>query len=412
MNYLVIDPAGLYVELANGLADKGKNKVFYWTEWSAEMKFEHYAPGLGFEYLEKVLHLADYYERCQVIVNFDVTKNDEIAFLRKIYGNKKSIFGSGHAAKLEFDRWQLKKVLRDVGLKVNHAEKIKGVSNLREYLKSNKNKYVKINIWRGNLESFYAPNYESVELIIDDMAVSLGMFQEDFDFICEDFIDAPVEIGFDGFFNGKDYLKPSIIGIEYKKSTYVARVSDTMPIHLEETLTALKPVFSKLGYRGAISTEELCIDKKKHFFLDLCARSLNPVCVLYPQYILNWPSVVEKVGRGEDIRLNIKNKYLFAQPLNSNYNLSHHVKVDVDKKDRDNIKLVMAAQYKGNYFSIKGTDKSAVLIAASDTIDEGLNMIKKYADRVNVYGLEKEIVSGIEHIKGKINAARSLGIDF
>lgn len=410
MNYLILDAAGLYVELANGLSKDG-GKVRYYTEWEADMRFEYYAPGLGFESIQKVLYPADHYEWADVICNFDCTKQDEIAFLRKVYP-KKSIFGSGHAARLEFDRWGLKKVLRDVGLKVNHAEKVKGVTKLREYLKTNKNKYVKINIWRGNLESFYAPSYEEVELIIDDMAVSLGMFQDEFDFIVEDFIESKVEIGYDGFFNGREYLKPYIIGIEHKKSTYVARVTDKMPIHLEETMTALKPVFGRLGYRGAVSSEEMCLDRTKHFFLDLCARSLNPVCVLYPQYILNWPSVVEKVGRGQDIKLDIKQKYLFAQPLDSVYNLTHHVQVEVDKKDREHIKLVMAAQHKGRYYSIKGTDKTAVIIAASDSIDDGLKLIQKYAEKVNAYGLEKDIVSGIFHIKEKIEAARKIGIDF
>lgn len=412
MKYLVIDSSGLYVELANGLADGGKNKVWYYTGYEPELKWEFYAPGLGFEFLEKVLYPADYYSKCDCIVNFDCTKQDDIDFLRKLYGDKKSVFGSGLGARLELDRFAFKKILRDVGLKVNLTEKIKGTTKLKEYLKENKNKYVKVNIWRGNIESFPASNYDAVELIIDEIEHKLGFYKEEFIFLCEDMVDAPLELGFDGFFSNGDYLKPYLVGIEYHKSTYACRVTDKMPFLLGDTLNAIKPVLSKLDYRGAISTEEMCIDKKQHLFLDLCARCLNPVSVLYPQFIKNWPAVVEQVGRNNNIRLDIKQKYLFAQPLNCPSAKDVHVRIEIDKKDRDNIKFVSAAEYNGKYFAIKGCDKLAVLVSASDSIDEGINLLKKYGEKINASGLEKDILHGIDHIKEKINEAHKLGVDF
>lgn len=410
MNYLCLDSQGIHVEIAAGLI-KGGNKVKFYTSWEADLKFEYYAAGKGFEGLDKVLYPADWYEWADCIVNFDVSSQDEIAFLRKIYP-KKSIYGAGNGAKIEQDRWIFKKILRDVGLSVKKAEKIKGISNLRKHLQTNKDKYVKINIFRGDIESFYAKDFSSVEMILDEIETAFGPFKEDYDFIVEDMIKSEVEIGFDGFFNGNEFLKPYIIGYEWKKMFYLGRVTDTLPRQMQETLDKMLPVFKKVDYRGAISTEEKIVSKKEHYFIDLCARLPSPLCALYPEYILNWPEVVYKLGKKENVKLDIKHKYLGSMPLNSYHGMDNWTKIDLDPKDRDHIKFYCVAQNNGHYYSIKGCEKIAIVVAGGNTVDEVLDLLKKYAEKVDAFGLDKDAVSGIDHIKDKIKQGESLGISF
>lgn len=399
------------MEQANGLSDQGKNKVKYWTTWESAQKFEWFAIGKGFDNLDKVRYPEDWFDWSDCIVNFGCTGQGIINYLRKS-NPKKSIFGSGNAAKLEHDRFLLKKVIRDVGLPVNKTEKCIGVTDLREYLTKNKDKYVKINIDRGDVESFYAKDIGSVDLKLDELSSMLGPFKEKYEFIVEDAIHTDCEIGFDGFFNGIDYLKPYIYGYEYKKQLYIARVSNELPKQIKETLDAFKPVLQKLDYRAGISTEEKIVSKTEHYFLDLTARLPSPLSALYPSYIENWSEVVYKIGLKQPVKLDIKHKYLASLPLGSTHADTNWVEMDIDKKDREHIKFVSACKNDGKYYAVKGYSEVAVIIAGGESVDEVLEIIKKYADRVDADGLDKKSVFGIDHIKDIIEYGKKLGIDF
>lgn len=410
MNFLVMD-CGLYVEQANALSANGKNKVKYWTPWESSQKFEDYAIGKGFGNLEKIMYLADYYKWADCIVNFDVRFNDTIAFLREIYPNK-SIFGSGHGEKLENDRWGLKKIIKDVGLPLHKAVKIKGITELKNHLKINKDKFIKINVFREDVESFYSKDYESIELILDELESSFGPFKEEYEFVVEDAIHTDVEIGFDGFFNGIDYIKPFFYGYEYHKSLYIAKVSDSLPSSLQETMTKLKPVLRKIDYRGALSTEEKIVNNKEHYFLDICCRLPAPLSALYQEYILNWDEVIYKIGKKENVRLDIKNKYIGSLPLISSHAEHHWLKIDIDKKDRSNIKFRSVSQNNNKFYSIKGPIDPVVIVASGNSVDEVLETLKKYSTKVNAYGLNRDSANGIDKIKDIIQKGKQVGIDF
>ena len=142
MTFLCLD-SGSYIDQCNALADGGKNKVFYFCPWQKSFPtYESFAPGVNFEYLEKVTYFFDYVEKADVIVNFDCVNNDTIKFLRKMYP-KKSILGAGEAEKLELNRWSLKKVIHSVGLPVQKSWHIIGITELEKLLKEQKDIFVK-----------------------------------------------------------------------------------------------------------------------------------------------------------------------------------------------------------------------------------------------------------------------------
>ena len=101
----------------------------------------------------------------------------------------------------------LKKVLETIGLQVQKWKAVKGVTALEEYIKKNPNQYVKLNIFRGDqgAESFYAKDIESIQIKLLRLRLTYGPLAEEVVFIVEENIDTPVEIGYDGFFNGKNY---------------------------------------------------------------------------------------------------------------------------------------------------------------------------------------------------------------
>lgn len=412
IKYLVFD-VGLYCEQANALAEGGKNYVRYFTPWfDKDPHYLDFAPGKGFEYLEKVLYFEDNIDWADAIVFWDVAGNALCHYLRKTLPQK-PIWGAGLGERLENDRVMLKEWCKQFGLPVNKYHVCHGVLELKDHIKKNPNKYVKINIFRGDMESFYAKDYESIEMVLDHFESAFGPHKEEYDFIVEDPIETDVEIGVDTFFNGKDYLEPYFIGYEYHKNLYVAHVTDELPVPLEETLSAFAPLFQKMGYRGALSTEEKVVSEKEHYFLDACMRLPNPLSALYPVMIENWSEVVYKVSKGEYVELDIKHKYVGAYALNSINADKQYIEVNIDKKYRDQIRYqsVCGRKDKCNY-SLPGWPIVAILVAGGDSVDEVLGKLKESSKHIDCHGLEKDGLNGIDVIKEVIEKGKKVGIPF
>lgn len=304
----------------------------------------------------------------------------------------------------------LKEFVKSWGLPMQPYKKITGMTALREYLKANPKKYVKLNIFREDMESFYAPDYDTVELKLDEISGNLGAHKETYDFVLEDPIETDVEIGFDGFFNGVDYSRPFLYGYELHKNLYIGKVSSVMPAPLEETMQAFKPLLQKLDYRGAISTEEKIVSMEKHYLLDFCARLASPFTAGYTEWIRNWPMFVYGVGLKQNVAPDFGTKYVGAFALKSSEALDMGVKINI--KDPKKVKMIMPyGNKKGNY-AISGEDHVAVVIASGDSVQEVLEQIHENAELVDGHGLDKDPLKGIDEIEGVIEEGEEAGIEF
>ena len=402
---------GLYAPICNALWAKG-DKVLYFTDWADKSPcYSKYVVGKDYGNLEKILYFWDYAEQADCIVNFDVHMNDAIHFLRKKYPEK-PIFGSGMGERLENDRVGMKKWIKLFGLPLQNYEVIKGVTKLRNYLESNPNKYVKTNIFRGDIESFPAKDLKSVDLLLDQIAAKLGIWRDEYEFIVEDMIDTDVEIGYDGFFNGREFIEPYFIGYEYHKGLYVAHVTDEMPEPLAETMDAFKPLFTRMDYRGALSVEEKIVSPKEHYVLDFCARLANPLSALYPVFIDNWREAVLAIAKGEDVKLSIPHKYVGVYPLVSIHADNDYVKVDIAKGHEKDVRPQMVTSRNGELCAVKGWNVVAIVIAAGDSVDEVINKLKENAKYADAQGIDKDGVNGIDIIKDIISQGKKVGIPF
>lgn len=92
ITFLVKDPGGLFCIHAEALADGGKNKVYYWTQYN--YKYRDFAIGKDFGHLEKILYFDEYISKADCIVDFDVRGNDQIGEIRDRQPER-STFGSG-----------------------------------------------------------------------------------------------------------------------------------------------------------------------------------------------------------------------------------------------------------------------------------------------------------------------------
>ena len=411
--FLVWD-SGLYSELACGLAKHG-DKVLYYTPYASSFfpHYSDYAIGKGLEGIEKVHYFFDNIDKADCIVIFDVGFNDLVTFIKKHFPNK-PCFGSGKGQKLEDSRWGLKRIIEKLGLPVQKSERLKGVHALADYLLENKDCFVKCDIFRGSISSFYSKNYKSVEQLIEYIEHELGAFSEDFYFVVEEAIHTSHEFGMDGFFDGENYVNPFIFGKELDKDCYIGKISETLPKALQETMDKLRPVLKELDWRGCISTEEKLVNKDKHYFLDICARSPNPLGLLYPEFIDNWPEMVYSIASKKPTKLETKVKYVGCVPLYSKHTKRSDVQVNFDPKYRKNIKFMTAYCKNGKYYAIKNSPEEvvAVVVAGDQTVDGLIKQLKKYTDEVDCYGIEKSAIGGLDQIAKIVKDASSVGIDF
>jgi hypothetical protein len=399
---------GLFVTQAEALSEGGKNEVRYVTNWGTRFpKYADHATGKYLGNIKKEYYFAKLVKDSDALVNFDVAGQDWIGFLRELYPNK-SIFGSGYGCVLEDDRLFLKKVQKEAGLPVQEYDVVYGVKNLREYLQKHDEIYVKFNKFRYDMESFFAKSYDSVKLKIDKLALSLGPHADDDDpkngflFICEKKIEGgKIESGFDGIFNGTEFVSPCFCGVESNKGPYFARVFeyDELPDPIYETMEALTPILREFNYRGCVSTEEVIIDEELHYLLDFCGRSPSPLGVLYPKVIKNYAEAIFKVGKGEDVRLDIPYKYVAAFPFNDEDAREDFVRVNIEEGHEDGVSLLMGCGDKdGGHFAVKGLEEIGCAIGYGDTFDETFDMLKKNAEYIDSPQIEK---GGIDHIDEK-----------
>lgn len=411
MNALVLDSSGQFSEHASALAEGGKNKVYFHTVWEdGEPDFEDYAEGLDFDHLTKVRNISPLIKEADLVASFDVATNDILNIIKTNHP-KKSCFGAGLGERLEHDRWNLKQLIKKVGLPYQKAVKIKGIDALRKYLQEHKDVYVKIDIWKKNLESFHSKDYRSVEGELDHLAAELGVpFKNEMHFIVEEAIHTDQEWGFDLIFNGHDYLKPYLYGVELKKIGYGGTLSDELPKPLKEVAEKLKPELQRMDYRGMISME-VKIKDGKPYVLDVCSRGALPLTIGYGEWFSNWPEIVFKVGLKQPVKINCPHKYVAAFPLGSKDNKEEYIPVTVKEGHRKNIKFWRPCKLGNEYFSVKGSEFAVVILGWGKTIDEAFKMIEREAEFVEFPGMEKEFGS-LKKIKEITAAGKSEGISF
>jgi len=284
---------------------------------------------------------------------------------------------------------------------VQETVHITGVPKLEEYLKHNDNKYVKLDKFRGDTESFFSKNFDAVELHIDELEITIGPFREQFEFMVESGIDG-AEPGFDLFFNGKDWIKPYLWGVELGKTNYIGKWVEELPKPLQLIADKYKPLLQSIDYRGALSIEVRVTKDGTPYLIDTCSRFPAPLATAYPLAIKNYGEVIWKVANGEDVRIENNGRYFAASPISSPHGQTHFLKLDFPEKDSKYIKTYTSAKVDGKYFGIKGEQIAFVLVDAGDDYFKLIEHIKELSKEIDTYMLDTSVVSGLDEITEKV----------
>lgn len=378
-NILVYD-FGIGLEHARALGRAG-NTVKYYTPWGAGFpSFKSFAVGLGYknDNVEKVLYFFEWIDWADLIFFPDVGAGDIAEYLSKT--TKKPIFGAGKAEAIEQNRVMMRKKQKELGLPTQNTTIVKGLPELRKYLEKNPKKVVKIDIFREDVESFASDSYDKIKLSLNEIEVGLGPFNETFQFIAEDMIDG-IEPGFDLFFNGKEFLKPYLWGVEYKKKGYIGKFVDKLPSPLQDVADRLTPFLQKTGYRGALSTE-FRMKGGKPYLIDTCARFAYPLSTAYGEVIKNYSDVIWAVANGQDIKIEPISQYFAIAPLYDLHARDKYVRLDFPKELSNHIKPRGSAVVGNVTYSVPPGDIVFVIVSWANSYDQCLKDIEKLSKDV------------------------------
>lgn len=391
---LVVDN-GLFVELAKTLS-KSFKKVYYYMSWkSAFPKSNQYIVGVGIEGIERIWNMWDYIDKVDLFVFPDVYDGD----LQKYLVNQgKLVWGSKKGEEMELYRDKMKEYMKRIGLYVTNFKVVKGIDNLREYLKENKNVYVKINQLRGNFETFKSESYSLSEPKLDEIEYTLGAMKNIQEFIVEDSYDDACEVGVDMFSIDGKFPTETLVGIEVKDLGYVGRFMKYSDISSKITdfNTKIAPALEAYKYRGFMSTEIRISKDKPPYMLDMCSREPSPPGELWQLMYENLADIIWYGAQGYLIDPVVDNEYGVEALIHSSWADKNWQAVTFPEEVRDNIKLRNACKIDDKYYCVPqavGLPEIGAVVAEGKTLDEAIQKLKDIAEQVQGYYLEIKIES-------------------
>lgn len=391
---LVID-TGIAVEHARRLSEK--YDVKYWTHYfSAYPHISDFIPGYGFEEIEKVDNIGNYIDSSDLICTFDIGYGDIIHYLRT---HGKVCFGAGLGEKMETDRWWMKEQLKKNGLPVTKTAKVRGTQALRRYIQENRNVYVKLNTFRGDLETLYCPDYETVSTLIDYLDIQFGGLKDVVEFIVEHKIEnGDVEVGVDYIFSpSQGFLMPGMWGVEIQ-SAYIGRWDTKIPKWFRTTEPFLRNLMKEMDYRGFVSTEQILIDTKTNYLLDMTTRIPLPLGHIFTSAIINYCEVIEKVAKDEPVIPLITHRWWGCLPVYSEELKNMHVMVRFPEKVKDHIKITGGYRVGDHIYSPKGNHTVCSVIAGGDSLEEVKRKLIEVAKSITAVRVDvnEEVLDKIE----------------
>lgn len=401
---LVWDSGGGGVEHAVRLA-KDFGQVWYTTPWQqAGPTLDTMSVGKGLEGIERVDQFWKYVEQADLIYFVESGMGDAAQFLRE-RGHR--VFGAGLGEELEQDRYKMRKIQASLGLPTQKSARVVGTSKLQEYLAKHPKSVVKLNIVRGDMESFVADKLFHVDQQIHKMKFDFGPFKDEFEFLVEEVIDGP-EIGFDGFFNGREFLLPTLWGLEHEYS-YLGRYDWEIPLPLKPVMLKLQDLLGEYNYRGAISVEVRFASPSKGYLIDMTCRYPYPLSMIYTESLHNYSEVVWCVAGGEDVTPQPIARYAGMCQMLTHYTEKAWTHLEV--KDRKFIKLERAAKVNGEYYAVRGEDNGFTLLGFGPSIEAVVRQIHENVDECDCFGLEKDTIGQIDKCAETVEELKKIGVD-
>ncbi len=408
---LILD-LGLFPECGVRFAQDFASVKYYNPNYEAFKKPFKDKIGEGLEGIERVTDFWKHIDNSDMIFIPDNSCTDIVEYLKRY---EYPVAGVGEAEKLENDRWYARTVQKNNNLPVQETVKIKGMDELKEFLKSHKNYYVKMdNSFRDVSESFLHQDWKSSESRFYYIAHMIGPYKDDVIFICEEMLPG-VEPGLDGCTWEGDLFYPTLCGYEKKGAGYIGRVYKTesdLPNAMKMIHEGISSEFKKFKTRFFYSVE-FKIDKDRvPYIIDLTQRLAAPgVAAIQLELIKNYSEFCYGLATGNKINPIMIHKYAAAMAMESSEANKTWLNVTFPKEMRQWIKFRMAIKHGIDYYAAPGFDSVCTVIALGDSIKSVVDLAKERAKEVKGTSLNAN-VGEFEELQNEISVGKTYGIDF
>lgn len=410
---------GLFIHIAQRVAED-VGTVEYFSPWIGPFCTPHKAE-LG-EGVPGVTRIDNFYNGLDDVDCFvfpDVGMGDVVDDLRR---RGKRVFGCGYKAEnIEFDRFELRKQLAGRGLPVAPYKKVVGITALREHLKANPKKWIKVdNKYRGILETTYIEEYETCKTTIAEWEYKLGAYAETCPFLVEDpsHPDDGVEMGDEQFFNGTSSLSIAQLGCEIKGIGYggLFLPYEQLPGPIKHVSDMTWPIQKRGGLQGARSTE-IRFGKKQTggklvgYYSDACQRFGCPPSGTMSRGYKNITEIMYKVAGGEDVTPAPVSSHCAEIIVWSSEADTKDIAVKIKDKDMNRILLRQYGKVNGQYYRTHHNDGSLVAecIGFGSSLEEAQQQARESVELVDFEGKtwEKDV---FEQMDEKLDKARKFGL--
>lgn len=407
----VVCDFGSFESLADKLSES-YGTVYYHSPIEAE--FKELAPcckGVG---LDRVIRLDDYmdptvFNTVDLWIFPDIGYGGFQKYLRSI---GKPVWGSMGASDLEEYRTRFLQVLKQIGLPTFKSVRIDGLSRLSDHLKKVSNKWVKVNRYRGDRETFKHIDYVHSVPILNELSVKWGPLADTIVFVVQDDIPTDIEIGYDGWLIDGQFPAESFQGYEAKNELYLGSLLkyDDLPNGVRQVNEVFAPVLAQYGYRNFIATEVREKDGVP-YFIDPTNRMAGQTMEHQLETCTNIAKIILAGANGEIVQGEFNAR--FAAEATMHYTLDTGWKtIRVPNEARPWSKFYHYCIYDDAYhFPPHKTDEVGVVVGTGDTPTEAIDNLKEHFALFENEPLRIE-VAGFVDLVSSIESAEEQGVEF
>ena len=399
-------------------------RVMYFKPWQeSSPETLKVVVGDGLTGVERVKNFYDVIHEVDLFVFPDIYCGD---LQRDLISRGKRVFGSGDSEAFEFKRELFHKTLKQVGLPVAPYEVCVGMSALREYLISNDDQWIKVNM-RGDGETWHHENYDLSKRKLESLEYLYGPVKEQIRFTVCETIPTTIETAYDGFLitsptGDPQFPTTGFLGYEDKNKAHIlaAIPYEDFPEQVLEVNENFAPKLAEKFYRCNFGTEIKIADDGKNYFLDLTARAPEPPGSIIQEQVKNLGEFMYHGAAGELRELEIEKPFAVQVMLYSSWSKSNWQTVQVPDEIKRWVKLYNYCHADGDYQVVPrdvnnpysdGHDQIGAVVALGDSIEEAIENVRDYCGQLKAFDTSDQLEALGECLK-RIHAGEDEGISF
>lgn len=397
---------GTFLDLASRLGETYKRVLYYSPHETEYQDAKLCVIGTGIPTVERCDDPLDYVDEIDLHIFPDIAMGGLQRHLRSM---GKPVWGSFGGTDLELYRTRFQKMLADVGLPIANTRKVVGLNALEEIMRKEKDKWIKLNRFRANYETFHHIDWEHSVPDMLHLRQEFGGVSEKVVFVVQDPIPDAQEVGYDGYCIDGKYPAKSFQGYELKNKLYLGSwlPADELPDMVQEVNEAIGPVLKKIGYRNFLATEI-----RDSFFIDITPRHAGQTQEHLQRTCTNLPEIIAAGAEGEMVEPEFEAKFAAEATLHYTGCGDAWRILRVSEEAKENVRLTSYCQDGDVYHFPPGkNDEVGVVIGNGNTVQEAIDDLKENYELLKEEPVKAEI-SGFVDILKDIEKAQADGIKF